>query len=277
MLPIIFLLSCDGEPAPAPAPEAAPASKAPASEAPASAAPPRGASSSGLPEAIPPDAFTDLTDEERRYIEGNWKLLSTMRDVRIKPTETLEKMALTEGMTVVDLGAGTGYFTFRFSRHVGLTGRVYATDIASGALKYMQALIDREAESGTDYSNISLVKNPLDGTGVPDGTADVVFVCSIHIFSHLDMLNNTPEERASGDPVALMAAGREAMIQSIHDTLKPGGRFVYMEGRPGSHEGLDLDADAISALFGTFGFVEVGQHSHLEKMDMLVMQKPAEP
>ena len=271
MLPVIFLLSCASEPAPDPAPEAVPTATPPAAALP----PPQSASSPALPEAIPPDAFTDLTDEERRYIEGNWKLLSAMRDVRIRPAETLEKMALTQGMTVVDLGAGTGYFTFRFSRQVGPTGRVYATDIASGALKYMQALIEREAELGTDYSNISLVKNPLDGTGVADGEADVVFVCSIHIFSHLDMLNHTPEELAAGDPVALMAAGRKAMIQSIHDTLKPGGRFVYMEGRPGSHEGLDLDADAISDLFETFGFVEVGQHGHLEKMDMLVMQKPA--
>lgn len=198
-----------------------------------------------------------------------------MRDVRLKPTETVEKMALSPGMSVVDLGAGTGYFTFRFSQQVGPGGRVYATDIASGALKYMQALIDQEATSGTDYSNISLVQNPLDGTGVADGSADVVFVCSIHIFSHLDMLNHTPAELAAGDPVALMAAGRAAIIQSIHDTLKPGGRFVYMEGRPGSHEGLDLDADAISALFARFGFVELAQHEHLEKMDMLVMQKPA--
>ena len=278
MLLTLLLLSCDDAPPPA-APAADPSvstaePSTPAAPAPSSSSPrANGTHSVPLPEAIPPEAFSDLTDEERRYIEGNWKLLSTNRDVRLKPKETLEQMALTPGMTVVDLGAGTGYFAFRFADIVGPEGRVYATDIADGALKYMDAIIQREAGLGKDYSNITLVKNPLDGTGVEAGTADVVFVCSIHIFSHLDMLNLSPEQRAEGDPVALMAEGRKVMLQSITDTLKPGGRFIYMEGRPGSHDGLDLDADAISALFGQFGFVEDSRHDHLEKMDMLVLRK----
>lgn len=270
MLSLLLLLACDPQPEAPTAPEAPP--EAPAAP-PVSAKTPV-ASGPGLPEAIPPDGFTDLTDEERRYIEGNWKLLSTMRDVRLKPTETLEKMAITPGMSVVDLGAGTGYFAFRFSELVGPEGHVYATDIASGALKYMSAIIEREADGGRDYGNITLVKNPLDGTGVEAGAADVVFVCSIHIFSHLDMLNVSPEALAAGDPVALMAEGRSVMIESIFETLKPGGRFVYMEGRPGSHEGLDLDLDAVSTLFVRFGFTEAARHGHLEKMDMLVMEKP---
>ncbi|MFT5679587.1 MAG: SAM-dependent methyltransferase [Myxococcota bacterium] len=269
LLPTLLLLACDAEPevlsAPLPAPTA--------HTAPITASTPT-ATGPELPEALPPDAFTDLTDEERRYIEGNWKLLSTMRDVRLKPGETLEKMAITPGMSVVDLGAGTGYFAFRFSELVGPGGRVYATDIASGALKYMGAIIERETESGRDFGNITLVENPLEGTGVADGSADVVFVCSIHIFSHLNMLHLSDEDRATGDPVALMAASRGALIQSIFDTLKPGGRFVYMEGRLGSHDGLDLGPDAISALFSRSGFTEAGRHDHLEKMDMLVMEKP---
>jgi predicted methyltransferase len=272
---LLLLLACDPqlESTPIAPPPEAPASHPP--DAHPSASHPAAASSGpGLPEAIPPDAFTDLTDEERRYIEGNWKLLSADRDVRLKPAETLAKMALTPGMSVVDLGAGTGYFAFRFSEAVGPTGHVYATDIASGALKYMAAIIDREAASGRDFGNITLVENPLDGTGVAPDAADVVFVCSIHIFSHLDMLNYSEAELAAGDPVAMMAEGRSVMIQSIFDTLKPGGRFIYMEGRPGSHEGLDLDAAAVSALFARFGFTEGARHEHLEKMDMLVMQKP---
>ena len=273
MLSLLLMLACDSETPTSQAPPETPPTTAPEAPTPTAAHSP-GPDSLPLPEPISPDAFSDLDEEERRYIEGNWKLLSHNRDVRLKPAQTLEKMGLSEGMSIVDLGAGTGYFAFRFSESVGSGGRVYATDIASGALKYMQAIIDREAEAGTDYSNITLVKNPLDGTGVADGSADVVFVCSIHIFSHLDMLNYSNEEMAAGDPVELMAAGRSTIIQSIHDTLKPGGRFVYMEGRPGSHEGLDLDAGAISALFGKFGFVELARNEHLEKMDMLVLQKP---
>ncbi len=38
------------------------------------------------------------------------------------------------GMVVGEVGAGNGYFTFKLSRRVGPTGKVYANEILEGAL-----------------------------------------------------------------------------------------------------------------------------------------------
>ena len=51
------------------------------------------------------------------------------RDSYQKPHEVLMALDLKEGEVVADVGAGSGYFSFRFCHHVGETGRVYAVDV----------------------------------------------------------------------------------------------------------------------------------------------------
>ena len=45
------------------------------------------------------------------------------------PAVALELLKLQPGNVVADVGAGSGYFSWRMGRIVGPTGRVYATDI----------------------------------------------------------------------------------------------------------------------------------------------------
>ncbi len=51
------------------------------------------------------------------------------RDAYQKPHEVIEALALREGEIIADIGAGSGYFTFRVAQHVGPAGRVFAVDI----------------------------------------------------------------------------------------------------------------------------------------------------
>jgi ubiquinone/menaquinone biosynthesis C-methylase UbiE len=46
------------------------------------------------------------------------------------PRELWARAGLRKGMTVVDVGAGSGHFTFPASEIVGETGRVYAVDVS---------------------------------------------------------------------------------------------------------------------------------------------------
>ena len=48
------------------------------------------------------------------------------RDAYQKPHEVITALKLKEGEVIADIGAGSGYFTFRLARHVGDAGRVYA-------------------------------------------------------------------------------------------------------------------------------------------------------
>ena len=61
-----------------------------------------------------------------KYLEH---LDSQERDQSQKPAEVVEALALKPGLTVADLGSGSGYFTRRFIEAVTETGKVYAVDV----------------------------------------------------------------------------------------------------------------------------------------------------
>src|SRR6266567_3825782 len=57
------------------------------------------------------------------------------RDDQEKPSIVLDALKLRGGETVVDLGAGSGYFTFRIAPRVGRAGKVLAVEIQDEMLQ----------------------------------------------------------------------------------------------------------------------------------------------
>jgi cyclopropane fatty-acyl-phospholipid synthase-like methyltransferase len=66
------------------------------------------------------------------------------RDAWQKPGRIVELLALTPGMTVADVGAGTGYFTPWLSRAVGTDGTVIAEDVEPEMVRWLDARAKRE-------------------------------------------------------------------------------------------------------------------------------------
>lgn len=60
------------------------------------------------------------------------------RDAYQKPHEVMTALALKPGEVIADIGAGSGYFTFRVAQHVGPTGRVFAVDINQEMLDHIK-------------------------------------------------------------------------------------------------------------------------------------------
>jgi SAM-dependent methyltransferase len=56
---------------------------------------------------------------------------------------TMELLDIKAGMTILDIGAGTGQFAFEFSRRLGGTGKVYATDTQTKYIDYIKKEADR--------------------------------------------------------------------------------------------------------------------------------------
>ena len=52
------------------------------------------------------------------------------RDSYQKPHEVLTALKIKPGEVIADIGAGSGYFTFRLSHFVGAKGKVYAVDVS---------------------------------------------------------------------------------------------------------------------------------------------------
>lgn len=124
------------------------------------------------------------------------------RDARQKPDEIVAAMAITPGMTVVDLGAGTGYFEARLDAAVGATGHVIATDIEATLIEHMRA---RAARDGWVTVEPRLV--PVDDPGLAAGEADRILV--VDVWHHL------------GDRVAY---GRK-----LAAALRPGGELWVVD------------------------------------------------
>src|SRR6476659_3985475 len=59
------------------------------------------------------------------------------RDQSQRPADVLRALVLTEGATVVDLGAGAGYFALKLSAQVGARGIVLAEDVRVESLAFL--------------------------------------------------------------------------------------------------------------------------------------------
>src|SRR5687768_10695590 len=70
-----------------------------------------------------------------------------------EPERALDALGSLSGLTVADVGAGSGYFTVRLAARVGAQGRVYANDLQPEMLKMLDARLTRE-----NVRNVSLVQ-----------------------------------------------------------------------------------------------------------------------
>jgi FkbM family methyltransferase len=112
-------------------------------------------------------------------------------------------MSLGPTDVVADIGAGTGYFSFRLSRVVS-QGKVYAVDIQPEML----AIIEQRKRSLKADNVVTVLGTEMD-TKLPPQEVDVaLLVDAYHEFSY-------PRE----------------MMESIVRSLKPGGRVVQVEYR----------------------------------------------
>ena len=66
------------------------------------------------------------------------------RDAWQQPERVMDALAIADGATVADLGAGGGWFTVRLARRVGPNGRVYAEDIQPQMIESISRRVTRE-------------------------------------------------------------------------------------------------------------------------------------
>ena len=95
----------------------------------------------------------------------------------LDPQKNVRQLNLDLGMTVADIGAGTGFYTFEASKEVGETGKVYAIDIQKDLL----SKIKNEANE-RNFKNVEIIWGDAEkenGTGLKNESVDVVIVSNI--------------------------------------------------------------------------------------------------
>ena len=120
-----------------------------------------------------------------------------------RPDQVVEQMQLKSTDVVADVGAGTGYFSFRISRVVS-QGKVFAVDLQPEML----AIIEKRKKQANANNVVGLRSTETDAK-LSENSIDVALMVDVyHEFSY-------PRE----------------MMLSLVKALKPGGRLVQIEYR----------------------------------------------
>jgi SAM-dependent methyltransferase len=126
------------------------------------------------------------------------------REKEEAPTKLMKALPLKPGMVIADVGAGSGYFTFRLAQEVGPTGKVLAVDI-------QQEMLDFLAKKAKELkvNNVEPVLGTESDPKLPANGVDLILLVDVyHEFSY-------PFE----------------MTENMVKALKPGGKLVFVEYR----------------------------------------------
>lgn len=88
-------------------------------------------------------------------------------------------LGLKAGQALADIGAGTGYHTFRLAPIVGPTGRIFAEDIVP---RYLDALEQDVRRSKA--TNVSVVRGTADDPKLPPGSVDAAIM--VHMYHEIE-------------------------------------------------------------------------------------------
>ena len=121
-----------------------------------------------------------------------------------KPDAVIQELHLSGTERVADVGAGSGYFTFRFAR-VLPKGTVYAIDIEPEMLRHIHHKTMTEG-----VRNIEVIKSNPDDPKIPAGV-DLVFVC--------DVIHHVKD--------------RKVWLNKLYSEMKKGAQLVVIEFKEG--------------------------------------------
>ncbi len=165
----------------------------------------------------------------------------------LPPAEIVSALQLVDGLTVADMGAGTGYFAVPIARAVG-SGKVMAVDVSDELLELLREKLRR----GDAPGNIVLLQGDAEGTSLRRESCDLVFMANVwHEFPH-----------------------RVEVLLEAKRLLRPNGRVAILDWKPGTtrppgppleHRVPQCEVERILTAEGWRDVRgrEIGQHSYL--------------
>jgi len=137
------------------------------------------------------------------YLGAEW-LIRENRETQERCSLMLANLGVKPGMTVCDMGCGNGFYALQIAKMVGPEGRVLGVDIQPKMLEFL-----RERMKKQGVTNVEPILGKLHDPMLPKGKVDLILCVDVyHEFSH-------PEQ----------------MLQSMRESLAPGGRIVLLEYR----------------------------------------------
>lgn len=133
---------------------------------------------------------------------GGW-LERNSRQEEENSALAISKIPLTDSSVVADIGAGTGYYTFRIAKRVP-RGKVYAVDVQDEFIRYLN-----QKKKKLGVKNVQVIKGTETSTNLPDNSIDLAIM--VDVYHELAF----PQE----------------VLQSLRKALKPNGKLLLLEYR----------------------------------------------
>jgi precorrin-6B methylase 2 len=124
------------------------------------------------------------------------------RETEEQPQLVIDALEIKPGQTIADLGAGSGYYSFRIAPLVGRSGKVLAIDIEPQMLEAIAQRAQRE-----QVSNVATVRSSARDPNLAPGSVDLLFM--VDVYHELEY----PYEVMTEVRAALKPDGRVALIE----------------------------------------------------------------
>lgn len=155
------------------------------------------------------------------------------RDAWQRPSDLVVALGVRTGMTVADIGTGTGYLLPHLSEAVGANGKVFAVDISPEMLTWVAERAQREG-----LTNVTTVQASGERSGLAEESIDRAIM--INVWHHV--------------------ANQEDYAVDLFQSLRAGGTLFIVEAKPdATHEGspprhFRLQPEAVVAQLAQAGF-----------------------
>ena len=195
------------------------------------------------PQPAKPDHMQHKFDDPARYAKS---FDDPARDKWQMPDRVIGVLGLKPGMSVADVGAGTGYFTVRLAKVSGVS--VLAVDIEPKMLEHLKTRAAAEK-----LTNVSTV---LAGASSPNLPQPVDVVLVVDTYHHLP--------------------NRAVYFRELRKSLKPGGRVAIVDFRKDAPDGppahFRFTPEQITGEMKDAGYTLAASHDFLPRQHFLVYQ-----
>lgn len=169
------------------------------------------------------------------------------RDAWQQPDQVIAALELAPDARVVDLGAGTGYFSMRLARAVP-RGRVFGVDVEADMVRHLR----RRAEQA-GLTNFTAVQGQPEDPRIAEPVDLILIVDTYH---HI--------------------GGRIDYFKRLTGRLAPGGRVAVIDFTPDSPEGPPrrhrIAPEAVIAEFDAAGYRPAARHTFLPRQYFLIFE-----
>ncbi len=168
------------------------------------------------PRTVESNSNTDLKraenlpdDINRGFLDPNMKPEEYIKRFEVESREVfaqrraiVESMELKEGLSVADIGAGTGLFLKPLSVAVGGTGKVFAVEISPSFVKHLRGRIEEEK-----LENSQVVFCSDRDANLARNSVDRLLICDV--YHHFEF--------------------PEATLETLYAALRPGGTLILVD------------------------------------------------